>query len=207
MEHNNFQRESSIPNREQIDWPAITYLQGQLSKCQCDFRIEAYDQSIDKALQIPKRKAADVKLAEELFKDSKRELSRRNNNSSRLGKAILDYNYQYEQMDPAVEFELSSQKKALNNVIEEALNSLSESERFALYIKATKAFHLIEGLLQVSQRHYRNILKKAQQKLQAYPNFKEAFFLAFLYTDLEEYDSFLRTYLSNNYPLIVSKAI
>jgi|SRR5690606_40279932 len=207
MEQNNFQRESSIPNNEQIDWPAITYLQGQLSKCQCDFRIEAYDKSIDKVLDIPKRKATDTKLAEEIFKDAKRELSRRNDKSTRLGKSIQDYHYLQDQKVSSVEYELDKQKEHLSNIIKDGLNSLLENERFALYIKATKAFHLIEGLLQVSQRQYRNILKKAQQKLQTYPNFKQAFFLAFLHTDFEEYDSFLQTYLSNNYSLIVSKAI
>ncbi|WP_293952389.1 MULTISPECIES: hypothetical protein [unclassified Sphingobacterium] len=198
MEVKHSSRESSIPNFEQIDWSAISYLQKKISKCQCDFRIEAYEKSIEKILDIPKRKAKDIKLAEEVFKDSKRELARKNTSSTRFGKSVEDYNYLQNQQTAILEFEFDDRKRDYKSIIYRGLYSLTQRERTALYIKATNRLDVIASLLGISERQYRNIVKLAQQKLHNFPGFKEAFFLAFLDTNFEEYDSFLMTFLFNN---------
>ena len=202
---NLLERASSIPTPlEQIDWSAVESLQQRRAKFPNNYTTDALEYAIDKALEGTNRKAIGTTLANDLFRDGKRQVARRLNPKSRIGRKMVDYQYLELYAFDIIPDEIPTH---LHHIIKNGFKCLSEKERKAIYIKAfgTRGCEIIEAIMGVSVRQYRNILKIAQQKLHQFPGFKEAFFLAFLETDLTEYDEFMKRYLTGG--LALKKAI
>lgn len=196
------ERESSIPTPlEQVDWSAVEYLQQRREKSPNDYTTDALEYAIDKALESTSRKATGATLAKDLFRDGKRQVARRLNPKSRIGKRIVDYPYLEL---PPFDFIPDEVPPYLHRIIHHGFSALSKKELHAIYIKAIGVMSQsdIKQVLGVSLRQYRNILKSAQMKLRVFPGFKHAFFLAFLETDLTEYNEFIAYYLTGRLALL-----
>ncbi|WP_412476184.1 hypothetical protein [Flavobacterium sp. TBRC 19031] len=205
-------RESYVPSEtEQVDWVAFEFLQNKREnllekslKSNTYFKIDAIEYALDRVLENPNRLATGEQLAKDLFRDGKRVIS------SRLGlqgngKVRREaYEYNQEKDVSQVEFENYNFENAVI-LIKSSFIALPKNEALALYLHTVglTTAENIKQFLNVTVRHYRNLLNQAKRKLQDCPGFKEAFLLIHLHSDDADIREFFTSLINKmfNYQL------
>jgi len=189
---------STNPTTSNIDWVAYDYLQKRHLKSTGHFQLEALDYAMDRVLEVPERSVTGVQLAEYLFRDGKRVIATRLKRNSKQNKAI-DQFYDLQPTSVVSEILDSDRFSYANEVIRKALSSLTPKERTALYLRAAgyDSQEVIEDILHIGRRQYRNVLSQSRVKLEQFSGFKDSYFELIQNSDVFNEKADVLTYLES----------